>query len=198
MKEPDSKKQRKDNGAKVDVKWVGTIFGVTILISVCFSFLSETLLERVGTGLAFVVLFSIVLVGILFDIIGVSVTTASEQPFHSMAARNLPEAKEAIRLIRSAPKVSSFCNDVVGDICGVVSGSASAVIAAAVIRNFEPTAASIFKLFLSARVAALTVGGKAVGKAFAINASTPIIHFAAKLIYRVKAFFRWLRGLFGK
>ena len=69
MKEPDSKKQRKDNGAKVDVKWVGTIFGVTILISVCFSFLSETLLERVGTGLAFVVLFSIVLVGILFDII---------------------------------------------------------------------------------------------------------------------------------
>lgn len=196
MKEPDSKKQKKDT--KVDVKWVGMIFGVTILISVCFSFLSETLLERVGTGLAFVVLFSIVLVGILFDIIGVAVTTASEQPFHSMAARNIPEAREAIRLIRGAPRVSSFCNDVVGDICGVVSGSASAVIAAAVIRNFEPTAASVFKLFLSALVAALTVGGKAIGKTFAINASTPIIHFAAKLIFRVKAFFRWLRGLFGK
>ncbi len=198
MKETDTKKSKKDSRKKVDVKWVGTIFGATILISAFFSFLSDALLERVQTWAAFVVLLVIVLVGIVFDIIGVAVTTADERPFHSMAARNLPEAKEAIRLIRHASRVSSFCNDVVGDICGVISGSASAVIAAGVIRNFEPVAGSFFKLFLSALVAALTVGGKAVGKTFAINAGTPVVHLAAKLIYRVKAFFRPLRGLLRK
>lgn len=32
-------------------------------------------------------------------------------------------------------------------------------------------------------VAALTVGGKAIGKYVAINSSTSIIHFAGKVIY---------------
>ncbi len=192
------KKQKKEVKSKVDVKWVGTIFGVTILISACFSFLSGELLERAPIWAAFLVLLAIVLAGILFDIVGVAVTTADERPFHSMAARNVPEAKEAIRLIRNASRVSSFCNDVVGDVCGVISGSASAVIAAEVIKNFEPTAASLFKLFMSALVAALTVGGKAVGKTFAINAGTPIVHLAAQAIYRWKAFFKWLSGLFRK
>ena len=69
---------------------------------------------------AFIVLLLIVFLGILFDIIGVAVMSANEKPFHSMAAKKLPGAVEAMKLLRSAEKVSSFCNDVVGDICGVV------------------------------------------------------------------------------
>jgi len=195
-KDTSSKKTKRESRSKVDVRWVGTIFGATVVISACFSFLSDSLLDRVQLAAAFAVLFFIVLVGILFDIIGVAVTTADEKPFHSMAARNVPEAREAIRLIRNANRVSSICNDVVGDICGVISGSAAAMIAAQVIVNFTPTAASFFRLFLSALVSALTVGGKAIGKTFAINASTPIVHFAAMLIFRVKSFFKWLRKLF--
>lgn len=198
MQEKDpSKKRKKTSGNRVDVKWVTTIFVVTILISACFSFFADSLLDRVQSAAAFAILFFIVLVGIVFDIVGVAVTTADEKPFHSMAARNLPEAREAIRLIRNANRVSSICNDVVGDICGVISGSASAIIAARVILNFTPTAASFFRLFMSALVSAVTVGGKAVGKTFAIGASTPIVHFAANVIYRVKYFFKWLRKLFG-
>lgn len=189
------KRQKKDSKSRVDVKWVSTIFLVTILISGCFSFLSDSLLDRVQPLAAFAILFFIVLVGILFDIIGVAVTTADEKPFHSMAAKNMPEAKEAIRLIRNANRVSSFCNDVVGDICGVISGSASAIIAVRVIVDFTPTMGSFFKLFMSALVSAATVGGKAVGKTFAINASTPIVHFAANVIFRVKYLPKWLRSL---
>lgn len=189
-------KKEKEPAKKVDFRWVGLIFSATIIISACFSLLSTTVMDRVNTIAAFAVLLVIVLIGIFFDIIGVAVTTADEKPFHSMAARNLPEAKEAIKLIRNAGKVSSFCNDVVGDICGVISGSASAVIAVRVIMNFTPTAASITQLMMSALVSALTVGGKAVGKTFAINVSTPIVHFAAKVIYRIKYFPKWLRGLF--
>ncbi len=200
MKDPEkaasSRKQRRSSRSRVDVRWVTTVFVATILISGCFSFFSDLLLNRVQLAAAFAVLFLIVLIGILFDIVGVAVTTADEKPFHSMAARNLPEAREAIRLIRNANRVSSFCNDVVGDICGVVSGSASAIIAAQAVVNFTPTAATFFRLFMSALVSAVTVGGKAVGKTFAINASTPIVHFAARLIYRFRYFSKWLRALF--
>lgn len=50
------------------------------------------------------------------------------KPFHSMAAHREKGAKEALMLLRSASRVSSVCNDVVGDICGIVSGSTAAVI----------------------------------------------------------------------
>ena len=199
MKEKDAektasqKKQKKPTKNKVDIQWVTTIFVVTIVISACFSFLSSYLLDRVGLGAAFAILLVIVSIGIVFDIIGVAVTTADEKPFHSMAARNLPEAREAIRLIRNANRVSSFCNDVVGDICGIISGSASAIIAASVIVDFTPTAANLFSLLLSAMVSALTIGGKAVGKTFAINASTSIVHLTSSVIYRFRSFFKWLR-----
>ncbi len=196
MKDAEKAGKKPKKESRVDVRWVGAIFAMTVVISACFSFLADELLKGARLAAAFIVLLVIVLTGIAFDIVGVAVTTADERPFHSMAARNLPEAREAIRLIRNAGRVSSVCNDVVGDICGVISGSASAIIAARVIVDFEPTAASFFKLFMSALVSALTVGGKAVGKTFAINASTPIVHFAARVIFRVKSVGKWVRRLF--
>jgi hypothetical protein len=65
---------------------------------------------------------------LLFDIIGVAVTAADERPFHSMAAHKEKGAAEALYLLHNASHVSSFCNDVVGDICGIVSGTTAAVI----------------------------------------------------------------------
>ena len=134
-------------------------------------------------AVAFLILLAIVLLGIIFDIVGVAVTSADEKPFHSMAARKVPGSVEAIRLLRSAERVSSICNDVVGDICGVVSGSASATIAAQVLRAFDFSLPQIVTLLMSALVAALTVGGKAVGKTFAINSCTEIVSGVGKLLY---------------
>ena len=126
--------------------------------------------------------------------IGVAVTTADETPFHAMASRKVPEARDALRLIRNANRVSSFCNDVIGDICGVISGSASAVIAARVIAAGIGGAQMIVDLLMSAFVAALTVGGKAFGKTFAISESTRIVQMTA----RVLCFFRKIPALFRK
>ncbi len=150
------------------------------------SFLSNEILSAGGVILSYIVLLSIVLLGIVFDIIGVSVTAASEKPFHSMAAKKMPEATTALRMLRRAERVSSFCNDVVGDICGVISGSASAIIAAGAVAGMSSGAAQVVQLLMSALVAALTVGGKAFGKSIAMNNSEQIIHAAAKLIYGVK------------
>ena len=132
---------------------------------------------------AFLILLAIVLIGIIFDIIGVAVTSADEKPFHSMAARKVPGAQEAIKLLRSAEKVSSICNDVIGDVCGVVSGSASAAIAAQVLQKVSFSWPQMVTLLMSALVAGLTVGGKAVGKTFAINSCTMIVQMVGKLIW---------------
>ena len=171
------KKERYKN-----VRWVITIFVITILISAIISFASDSLMANSTMLVAFAILFVIVLVGIAFDIIGVAVTSADEKPFHSMAARKVPGAQESIRLLRNAERVSSICNDVIGDICGVVSGSASATIAAQVLSHFEFSWPRIVSLLMSALVAGLTVGGKAIGKTFAIKSSTTIVHNVGKII----------------
>ena len=133
-----------------------------------------------GLILSFVVLICIVLTGILFDIIGVAVTAADEVPFHAMASRKVPEAEDALRLIRNAGRVSSFCNDVIGDICGVISAR---------VLLLSKSGSEIFiTLLLSAVVSGVTVGGKACGKSLAMNSSTAVVRTAAKVL----CFFRTL------
>ena len=173
-----SKKERNKT-----IRWVVTIFFVTIFVSGTISFASDALMASSTMLVAFIILLAIVLLGIVFDIIGVAVTSADERPFHSMAARKVPGAQESIRLLRNAERVSSICNDVVGDICGVVSGSASATIAAQILNNFEFTWAQMIPLLMSALVAGLTVGGKAIGKTFAMGSCTKIVHGVGKIIW---------------
>jgi len=165
------------------IRWVVTIFLVTIVISGTISFISDEIMSRSGIVSAFLILLAIILVGIIFDIIGMAVATADEKPFHSMAARKVPGAQAAIRLLRNAERVSSICNDVVGDICGVVSGSASATIAVLILQSIEFGWPRLISLLMSAFCAGLTVGGKAIGKTFAVNSATEIVHAVGKLIY---------------
>lgn len=169
-------------------RWSITVFFVTIVVSGMISFFSDIMLESSGMIAAFVVLLLIVLLGIVFDVIGVAVTTADEKPFHSMAARKVPGAQEAIKLLRNAERVSSICNDVVGDICGVVSGSASATIAAQILSRFSFSFPQVVSLLMSALVAGLTVGGKAVGKTIAMSSCTQIVHGVGR-------FMSFLKGL---
>lgn len=165
------------------IKWVVTIFFVTIMISGCISLISDEVMANSSVAVAFVILLAIIFLGIIFDIIGMAVATADEKPFHSMASRKVPGAHEAIKLLRNAERVSSICNDVVGDICGVVSGSASATIAALILVNVDVGWPRGISLIMSALVAGLTVGGKAIGKTIAVNSCTQIVHMVGKVIY---------------
>ena len=168
------------------VKWVITIFLVTIIISGTISLVSDLVMEGSSIVVAFLILLAIIFVGIVFNIIGMAVATADEKPFHSMASRKVPGAQEAIRLLRNAERVSSICNDVVGDICGVVSGSASATIAVQVISNFDFSWPQIISLAMSSLAAGLTVGGKAIGKTFAVQSCTKIVHGVGRMIYGLR------------
>ena len=186
MSKADPSAQKKERNKTI--RWVITIFFVTIFVSGMISMISDQIMASSTTAVAFLILLAIVLLGILFDIIGVAVTSADEKPFHSMAARKVPGAQEAIRLLRNAERVSSICNDVVGDICGVVSGSASATIAASILANFEFTWPRVVTLLMSAFAAGLTVGGKAIGKGFAVSSSTEIVHGVGKLLHVLRCF----------
>lgn len=183
--DPDAAKRERQK----QIKWVVTIFLITIVISGTISLISDEVMENSSLAVAFFILLVIILVGILFDIVGMAVASADEKPFHSMAAKKVPGAQESIRLLRNAERVSSICNDVIGDICGVVSGSASATIAAQVIRNFTFSWPQLMTLSMSALAAGLTVGGKAIGKSVAIHSCTEIVHMVGRLIYTMNHLF---------
>jgi hypothetical protein len=168
---------------KINYKW---IFGVTFwgfVFSAFFQMAQSAALERVSLPVAFGVIILIVALNVAFDIVGMAVTAADETPFHSLASRRTAGAKEAVRLIRNSEKVSSFCNDVVGDIAGIVSGAAAVAIVASISgsagteRNFYLTIA------LTGAVAALTIGGKAFGKAIAILYCNSILFACGRLIH---------------
>ena len=185
--DPDAAKRER----RKTIRWVVTVFFVTIVISGVISLISDEVMEGSSLAVAFLILLAIVFVGIIFDVVGMAVASADEKPFHSMAAKKVPGAQEAIRLLRNAERGSSICCDVVGDICGVVSGSASATIAALILTNVEVGWPRGISLVMSALVAGLTVGGKAIGKTFAVNSCTEIVHLVGRVIHS-------LNGLRGK
>ena len=84
------------------IRWVVTIFLVTVVISGIISFISDEVMSSHGIIFAFLVLLAIIFLGIVFDIIGMAVASADEKPFHSMAARKVPGAQEAIQIGRAS------------------------------------------------------------------------------------------------
>ncbi len=162
--------------------WIVSMTVLSFILSVTLSFVSSNILKDVSIMVAFIVVFAIVLLNIVFDTIGTAVTAAEERPFHGMASRKLYGAEQSIKLIRNADRVSNFCNDVIGDICGIISGAASAYIAIKILKTAINVETSAVSLVITACVAALTVGGKAIGKTIAIKNSNYIVYKASIVI----------------
>jgi len=171
------KSQRKKNS---QYAWAIKVFFISIIITACLSFISGELLNELNVYVALIVLAVFILLGIVFDIIGLAVATADEAPFNSMAAQRNKVGKTAVKLLKNAEKVSSFCNDVVGDICGVISGATGTSIAASLFATSKN--AFWWTLLLTSAVAALTVGGKALGKRFAMEKSVTIVTNVSRII----------------
>ena len=162
-------------------RWVVRIFLVSVALSALLGFASGIVLEGAGYVVATVVLSAFVLLGIVFDVIGVAVTAADAKPFHSMAAHREKGAKEALYLLRNAEKVSSFCNDVVGDICGIVSGTTAAVIVLRLQTDLQ-TKTILISIVVTALISGVTIGGKAIGKRLAMTRSKEVVFRAAKVL----------------
>lgn len=169
--------------AKPDYHWIAITLATTFSLSMIFTVFSSGVMEKVGVVTALVILVAIILIGIIFDIIGVAVTTADSAPFCAMAIKKVKGSVQAIKLIQGRSRVSNFCNDVIGDICGIISGSASATLVAHIIKLGLSISSVAISLVITGLVAALTVGGKAFGKNIAIKYSSPIVYRVAVIMY---------------
>ncbi len=172
---------------KQTIRWTIFISVVTFILAAIFTVLSTIALNGVGWIVGLAIVLVIVLIGIFFDMIGIAATAANEVPFHAMASNRIHGAKQSIRIIRNADRFASFCNDVIGDISGIVSGTATALVIVQLTVSYNWGAGSVAEnvssIFLTSLIAALTVGGKAIGKTFAIRYSKDIIFGVGKLLY---------------
>lgn len=188
-KEKYSKKTTKKplkNKKLVDKKWIVTISIVTFFISLIFSFLGEVIIPNAHLIISIILVFTFILLGIIFDMIGIAVTVSDIKTFNSMATKKVHGAKLAVKFIKNSEKVSSFCNDVIGDICGIISGSTGITIAL-IISKVTGVNSLIVTLLTTAIIASLTIGGKAIGKSFAINKSNSILY---KFVLFLSFFYR--------
>lgn len=176
-----TKKKEKVKKVHVDKKWIATVVIVAFLTSFTLSFISEMTIPNLSLWLGILVTLFFIFLGIFFDIIGVSVTTADEAVFHSMSSRKVKGANIAVKFKKNADKVSSFCCDVIGDVCGIISGAAGTTIAAILVSQFKFN--TLFtSITIAAIIASITIGGKAIGKSFAINKSNIVLYEFAKFI----------------
>ena len=159
---------------------------ITYVLTIIFS-LILLWQEKINLPVIAVILFTVITIGIIFDIIGTAATAATEKSFHAMAADKVSGSTEAIFLVRNADRVANFCNDMIGDICGTVSGAMASALA---VRLYHVLSLQL-ELFIVALAAALTVGGKAVGKQYAISEADRIILLVGKGL-------NWYGDIFGK
>lgn len=178
-------KKEKQKKNKSQIGWAIKITVITFILSMFMNVTTTEILESVDIIVAFFVLLIVILIGIVFDIVGIAVTSVSEAPFHARNAKGVKGGKEAIKLIRNADRVSNFCNDVIGDIAGVISGGLAATIVAILAKPGDYRN-KILGIVMAGAVAALTVGGKALGKGFALSKGDSIISFVGRTVYNVK------------
>ena len=170
-----TRRKEKIKKEHVNVKWIIEIVVMAFAISFGLSLVSQTTIPKLSTWVGVIITLLFIVIGIIFDIVGVAVNSADEKVFHSMNARQVKGAKVAVKFKKNADKVASFCNDVIGDICGIISGAAATTIAVGISNSFNFNLL-ITNLTVAAIVASLTIGGKAMGKSFAINKSDIILY----------------------
>lgn len=177
MKSKDSKNNKEKDSSS---KWLITVSLLSFSLSIVFSFLTTLTVNNLPVPIAIIILLLVIGIGILFDMISMSVTIAEEKNFHAKASKKIDGAKTSIKLIRNAPKVSSICADVIGDVCGILSGGIGAIVSLKITTtyglNFD------LQVIISAIVAALTIGGKAKCKLIAQEYSEQIVDKFTKIL----------------
>lgn len=162
-------------------KWIITVTIVSFILSIVFSSLSETIIPNINIVFGIILIFVFIFIGIIFDMVGVAITAAQEKPFHSMASKKVKGSKNSIKLLKNSDKLASICNDVIGDVCGVVSGGAGMLVANNISKILSLNS-SLCILLVTAFIASLTIGGKAIGKSTAIKNSEAITFRVGKIL----------------
>lgn len=167
------------------MRWAILVSIVTAILAMVLTLVSSSVLNGLPWQGGLLVVLFIVCIGVFFDMLGIAATAAEERPFHAMASKKVPGAKHAIGIIRKADQFANFCNDVIGDISGVVSGAAGFAVATALVLTMDLPRGSHFlaEILLIGLISSLTVGGKALGKSLAIRYANELIFQIGRIFY---------------
>lgn len=164
-----------------DFKWITIVTILAFSISILMTLFSTITLKNVSLIIAILITFIFILLGIIFDIIGVAVTSGDPVAFHSMSARRVRGGKVGVMLLKNTSKVSSICCDVIGDVCGIISGTSGVAIVSLIVYQNDVNELLV-SLLVTGIISALTIGGKALGKGFAISKNKEIITVVSKIL----------------
>ena len=180
--EQDQKQKKKKDKPKSGSKfWPLKAFLITIILSVLFNVISSAIMTDAGITIIIIVIVILIIIGVIFDMIGMAVASCEEKPFYSMAAKKVKGAKVSLKLIKNSDIVGSICSDIIGDICNIISGAASATLVLIVALRSNDFMTNLISVAITAVLAAVTVGMKAVSKKIAVSKSVEIVSGVGKI-----------------
>ena len=181
-KQGDEDDKKKRQPKKRHNTWWIKVTVISFVLAAFFSFLSELTADAEHIVVILLLLGFLILASILFDAIGIAVTSCDDAPIIAMASRKIYGAKTAMWLVKNSSTVSSVCNDVIGDIFGIISGACSAAIVVKISFDLEASWQRWIAILTAALISALTIGGKAFMKNIAIKNSKEFVLFVARFL----------------
>ena len=179
-KEKNDKRSKKSNSVW---NWTIKVFFLAFALSMFFGILSELFMSGTGIVFAILMVFIFIAIAVATDMVGVAVLACDEAPFKAMASRKVKGAKQGLYLIKNSAKIASLCADVVGDVCGILSGAAGASIVAKITIDFQnANLAILVASLITAFIAGVTIFGKALGKRKAMDSCNSIILKVGKVL----------------
>lgn len=173
-------KKQKSKRPPAWLLWGLFVLLLSFVLTVLFSFLTEVSIKGSPAYVCVIVLVVLLVLNISCDILANAIISCKPDSFHAMASNKIRGAKRAVSLCRNASKLGSIFADVIGDICGIVSGAAGTALVVYIAVSGNSLSELITAIGVSAVIGALTVGGKAMFKPFAIKHSKGIVFGFAK------------------
>jgi len=171
------------NKGNVSGQYTLVIGATSFFLAVVLFWLSEIVAIKLqNLFLSFLFLVIIILIGIAADIVGTAVAAAREAPFHAKGAKKVPGAQESVFLIRNADRVANICNDVIGDIAGTLSGAMGIALVLQIMLYWPGGNRLFLNMLAAGLIAAVTIGGKAMGKQLALTRSNEVIFLVGRFL----------------
>ncbi|MBP3431750.1 MAG: hypothetical protein J6K39_02730 [Clostridia bacterium] len=157
---------------KKSFKWAFKTLILSISLSIVFSMVSQSLFPKLSATLSLFVIAFFIVLSVIFDMVNVAVTTINVKQLKNENGKRGYET--ALKLCQNREKVSSFCGDVVGDICGILSGAGGVSL---VVNMHIPDMNVYFVVtcLISSLIAGLTIFGKAIMKNFAVEKCAVVV-----------------------
>lgn len=162
---------------KNNLRWTVKIFVLSICLSILFSIISQSLFPTLPAVLSILVIVFFIVLSTVFDMIGVAVASANLDKIKKIDCNGCYET--AKKLCKNTEKVSSFCCDVVGDICGILSGAGGV----SLVLNLNLQQENLYFVatcLASSITAGLTIFAKAIMKRRAVDNAEKILISTSK------------------